>query len=318
VKAVVQSGSGSPDVLELREVEPPTVADDTVRVRIRAASINAFDWGLVRLRGGLILARLFGGSPSPIRGADLAGIVEARGRNVSRFKPGDEVFGVARGTFAELVTTTEARLAPKGPSLTFEQAATLPVAGCTALQGLRDAARVQPGQSVLVYGAGGGTGTFAVQIAKALGAEVTAVTRAENLDLLRSIGADRVIDYTREDFTRRGERYDIVFDIGANRSFSDCERVLSPAGKLVLVGAPKQVGALFARLIRSLSRAGGRRVTVMAKVKPEDLVMLKELVEAGRLSPVIDRTYPLSATAEAFRHFASGRVRGKVVITIPG
>ena len=318
MKAIVQNGSGSADVLVLRELAPPTVADDTVLVRIRAASINALDWGLVGVRGGLVLARLFGGRPSPIRGADLAGVVEACGRNVSRFKLGDEVFGVARGTFAELVTTTEARLALKGRSLTFEQAAALPVAGCTALQGLRDHARVQAGQSVLIYGAGGGTGTFAVQIAKVLGASVTAVTRTENLDLLRSIGADHVIDYTREDFTRRDERYDVVFDIGANRSFSDCERVLSPAGKLVLVGAPKEVGALFWRLIRSLSRAGGRRILVMAKVRPEDLATLGELAESGRLKPVIDRTYPLSATAEAVRHFASGHVRGKVVISIPG
>src|SRR5262249_7483300 len=211
MKAIVQNGYGSPDVLELREIDPPVVADDHVLVRVRAASINAFDWGLLRPLVHVI-ARLIGRPVRRIRGAELGGVVAACGRNVSRFKPGDEVFGIARGAFAEYATTTEARLAPKPDPLTFEQAAALPVAGCTAIQGLRKA-QVQPGQRVLIYGAGGGTGTFAVQIAKALGAHVTAVTRTEHVDLLGSLGADQVIDYTREDFTRRGERYDRIFHI---------------------------------------------------------------------------------------------------------
>ena len=316
MKAIVQNGYGSPDVLELREIDPPADTDDGVLVRIRAASINAFDWGLLR-RLAHVMARLIGRPQSRIRGGDMAGIVEACGRGVSRFKPGDEVFGVARGTFAEYAMGSETRIALKPRPLTFEQAAAMPVAGCTALQGLRDSAQVRAGQQVLIYGAGGGTGTFAVQIAKALGAHVTAVTRTEHLDLLRSIGADKVVDYTKEDFTRRGERYDVLFDIGADRSAADCRRVLARNGTLVLVGAPKQLGALLARLLGALimPRTGGRILT--ARARQEDLVTLKELVEAGKLSPVIDRTYPLSAVPEAFRYFATGRVGGKVVITIP-
>jgi NADPH:quinone reductase-like Zn-dependent oxidoreductase len=316
MKAIVQNG-WSPDFLELREIDSPIVADDAVLVRIRAASINAFDSGLLRRRLVHVIAGILGRRPSRIRGADMAGVVEACGSNVSRFKPGDEVFGVARGTFAEYATATEARIALKPRSLTFEQAAALPVAGCTALQGLRDHARIQPGQSVLIYGAGGGTGTFAIQIARALGAQITAVTRTENLGLLRSIGADHVIDYTRVDFTRREERYDVLFDIGANRSFSDYERVLAPNGKLVLAGAPKGLGALMVRLLGTLIMPRKGRRLVSARVSQADLVALAELVEAGELSPVIDRTYPLSEVPDAFRYFESGQVRGKVVIRIP-
>jgi len=319
MKAIVQDGYGSPDSLELREVDPPAVADDVALVRIRAASINAFDWGLLR-RLPHVISRLLGRPASRIRGGDMSGIVEACGRKVSRFRPGDEVFGIARGTFAEYATTSEARLALKPHALTFEQAAAIPVAGCTALQGLRDTAQVQAGQRVMIYGAGGGVGTFAVQIAKALGAHVTALTRTEHMDLLRSIGADHVINYTREDFTRRGERYDVLFDIGADRSSADCGRALEPNGRLVLVGAPEKLGALLARLLGTLivpRIGGGRRMALMARVRQADLVALKELVEAGRLSPVIDRTYPLSEVPEAFRYFGTGRVRGKVVISIP-
>ena len=317
MKAIVQNGYGSPDVLELRDIDPPAVSDDTVRVRIRAASINAFDWGMLR-RVVHVIAWLIGNPVPRIRGGDMAGVVDACGRNVSRFKPGDEVFGIARGTFAEYATTTEARLALKPRPLTFEQAAAMPVAGCTALQGLRDKAQVQPGQRVLIYGAGGGTGTFAVQIAKALGAHVTALTRTEHMDLLRSIGADDVIDYTREDFTRRGECYDVVFDIGADRSSADCERVLTPNGKLVLVGAPKRLGALLGRILGALvmRRRRGGRIMLSARARQEDLVALKEFAEAGKLSPVIDRTYPLREVPEAFRYFATGRIGGKIVISV--
>lgn len=317
MKAIVQNGYGSPDVLELRDVDPPTVDDDAVLVKIRGASINAADWHLLR-RLAHVVARLFGKPASRIRGGDMSGVVEACGRNVTRFKPGDEVFGLARGAYAEYAATTEARLAPKPRGLTFEQAAALSGAGLTALQGLRQA-NAQAGQKVLIYGAGGGTGTFAVQIAKALGAHVTAVTRTEHVEALRAIGADRVIDYTREDFTRNGERYDVLFDIGADRSPADYQRALAPNGKLVLVGAPKKLGALLVRIFEALvlSRVSRGRITLMARVNHEDLVALKDLVDAGKLTPVIDRTYPLSEVAEAFRYFGTGRVRGKVVISIP-
>jgi 2-desacetyl-2-hydroxyethyl bacteriochlorophyllide A dehydrogenase len=313
MKAIVQTGYGSPDVLELREIEPPAVTDDAILVRIRAASINAMDWHSLR-RLGHVIARLLGKPLPRVRGVDMAGVVEACGRNVSRFEPGDEVFGVARGTFAEYATTTEARLALKPRTLTFEQAAAIPVAGCTALQGLRDKAQVRTGQGVLIYGAGGGVGTFAVQIAAALGARVTAVTRTAHFDHLRSIGADRVVDYTREDFTRLEQRYDVIFDIAGDRSSADCRRVLTPGGKLLLVGAASKPGAFMARLFEALT---GRRVIVSARMTGEDLVALKELAEAGKLSPVIDRTYPLNAVSEAFRYFGTGRVRGKVAISVP-
>src|ERR1041385_2019512 len=316
MKAIVQNGYGSPDVLELREIDPPAVADDLVLVRIRAASINAFDWGLLR-RLVHVIARLIGNAVPRIRGADLAGIVKACGRNVSRFKPGDEVFGIARGTFAEYATTTEARLAPKPRPLTFERAAAIPVAGCTAIQGLRKA-QVQPGQRVLIYGAGGGTGTFAVQIAKAFGAHVTAVTRTEHVDFLRSIGADQVIDYTREDFTRRVERYDVIMDIGADRTPSDHARALAPDGRLVFVGAPKKPGPLLTRIVEAmlLSRFRPGRIMYTARVTKEDLAALSELAEAGKLTPAIDRTYPLAQAPEAFRYFGTGRVAGKVVLRV--
>lgn len=314
MKAVVQTGYGSPDFLHLREIDPPKVAHDTVLVRVRAASINALDAYLLRRLPHVAFA-LMGRRPSRVRGTDLAGVVEACGRKVSRFKPGDEVFGVARGTLAEYAAAREGHLAPRPASLTFEQAAALPIAGLTALQGLRDQARVQAGQKVLIYGAGGGTGTFAVQVAKALGATVTAVTRAENFDLLRSIGADELVDYTREDFTRRGERYDVIFDIGADRSSADCDRALTPNGMLVRVGAPKNAATLLARLVES--SFSPRYKPLMARMRADDLVTLKDLVEARLIHPVIDRTFALPDAPEAFRHFATGRVRGKVIIIVP-
>ena len=318
MKAIVQDGYGSPDVLALREIEKPVVGDDGVLVRVGAASVNAADWHLLQMLPHVI--GMFLRSPrNSVRGIDVAGRVEAVGRNVTRFKPDDEVFGTGNGTFAEYVTTTEGRLAPKPRNLTFEQAAAIPVAGVTALQGLRDKAHVQPGQRVLIYGAGGGVGTFAVQIAKALGAHVTAVSSTGNVDLVRSIGADEVIDYTKEDFTKRGQRYDVLFDIGANRSFADCRRVLVPSGTLVLVGAPKGLWAILSRLLKAqlLSRIGSQRIaSFLARVRHEDLVVLKDLVEAGKLSPVIDRQYPLSEVPEAVRYVGTGDARGKVVISV--
>ena len=318
MKAIVQDGYGSPDVLKLREIEMPVVGDDRVLVRVSAASVNAADWHLMRMLPHLI-GMLLRSSRSSVRGFDVAGHVEAVGKNVTRFKPRDEVFGTGIGTFAEYVTTSEDRLAPKPRNLTFEQAAAIPVAGVSALQGLRDKAHVQPGQRVLIYGAGGGVGTFAVQIAKSLGAHVTAVSSTRNVDLVRSIGADEVIDYTKEDFAKRGQRYDVLFDIGANRSFADCRRVLVPDGTLVLAGAPKGLWAILSRLLKAqlLSRIGSQRIaSFLARVRHEDLVVLKELVEAGKLSPVIDRQYPLSEVPDAVRYVGTGDARGKVVISV--
>jgi NADPH:quinone reductase-like Zn-dependent oxidoreductase len=317
MKAIVQDRYGSPDGLQLREIEKPVVGDDRVLVRVRAASINAADWHLMRRLPHLI-AILLGKRAPRVRGADMAGHVEAVGRNVTRFKPGDEVFGSGMGTFAEYATAFERNLAPKPRNLTFEQAACIPGAGCTALQGLRDQARVQPGQRVLVYGAGGGVGTFAVQIARSLGAHVTAVTSTGNVDLVRSIGAEEVIDYTKEDFTERGQKYDVLFDIGADRSFADCRRVLATNGKVLLVGAPSGPFAVLSRVLKTLvkPRAGSQQIAFMARIRHEDLVVLKELAEAGKLSPVIDRRYPLSEVPDALRHVGTRQARGKVVVTI--
>jgi len=316
MKAIVQDRYGSPDGLQLREIDKPIVGDDCMLVRVRAASVNAADWHLMRRLPHLI-ALLLGRRASRIRGGDMAGVVEAIGKSVTRFKPGDEVFGVGRGTFAEYATASEDHLVPKPRNLTFEQAAAIPGAGCTALQGLRDKAHVQPGQRVLVYGAGGGVGTFAVQIAKSLGAHVTAVTSTTNVGLVRSIGADEVIDYTTEDFTERGQRYDVLFDIGANRSFADCRRVLAPNGTLLLVGAPSGLWAQLSRvLMAQLSREGSKRIAYIARIRREDLVVLKELVEAGKLSPVIDRQYRLNEVPDALRYLGARHARGKVVINV--
>jgi NADPH:quinone reductase-like Zn-dependent oxidoreductase len=317
MRAIVQDRYGSPDFLELREIEKPIVGDDRVLVRVLSASVNAADWHLMR-RLPHVIGMLLRMPMSRIRGGDLAGRVEAVGKNVARFKPGDEVFGVGIGTFAEYATAFEDRLAPKPGNLTFEQAAAIPIAGCTALQGLRDKAHVLPGQRVLIYGAGGGVGTFAVQIAKSLGAHVTAVTNSENVDLLHSIGADEVIDYAREDFTRRAERYDVLFDIGANRTYADCRRVLAPNGKLVLCGAPRGFWAPLCGLLKTQlrSRTSSKRIVFLARVRHEHLVVLKELAEAGKLSPVIDRQYPLSEVPDALRYLGSGHARGKVVINV--
>jgi len=317
MKAIVQDRYGSPDGLKLREIAKPFAGETQVLVRVRAASVNAADWHLMQRLPHLI-GKMLGMPSSRVRGGDLAGQVEAVGKNVTRFTPGDEVFGVGIGAFAEYATAFEDRLAPKPRNLTFEQAAAIPVAGCSALQGLRDKGQVQAGQSVLIYGAGGGVGTFAVQIAKWLGARVTAVTSTRNVDLMRSIGADQVIDYTREDFTQRGERYEVLFDIGANRSYADWQRVLAPSGKLVLCGAPSGLGAALWSLVKAqlLPRGRSQRIGFLARVRHDDLVVLKELVEAGKLSPVIDRQYPLSGIPDALRYLGTRQARGKVVIGV--
>jgi len=321
MKALVQEGYGSADALHLRDIPRPVLTDGTVLVRMRASSVNALDWHTTH--GGLLLeiiAKLMRQKDEPVRGVDVAGTVEAVGPNVTRFKPGDEVFGGAPAAFAEYVRGREDRLLLKPRDLPFEQAATLGVAGRTALQGLRDHAQVRPGQRVLIHGAGGGVGTFAVQIAKALGAHVTAVTGPRNVDITRSLGADEVIDYSKEDFTRRPDRYDAVVDISATRSLADLRRVLSPTGMFVQVGAPKSGGwiGIFARIINVMvrSRVLHQRVKFyVAQTNLDDLGYLKDLIEAGKLRPAIDRTYPLSEAREAVRYLGTGQARAKVVIT---
>lgn len=318
MKAIVQERYGSPDGLVLREIDKPAVGDDQVLVKVRAASVNAADWHLMKRLPHLI-GKLLGSTRTSIPGSDLAGVIEAVGKNVTRWKPGDEVFGVGPGAFAEYATTTQDRLAPKPGPLTFEQAAAIPVAGLTALQGLRDKAQLQPGQRVLVYGAGGGCGTFAVLIAKALGAHVTAVSSTRNAGMLRAIGADEFIDYTREDFAKRGGRYDVFVDLGADRSFADCRRVLAENGALVLVGAAGGLGPILIRLLAAQVRSRilrQRVVTFMARVRREDLVALSQLAEAGKLTPAIDRAYPLSGVPDALRHVGTRRAQGKVVISV--
>src|SRR6266581_2428824 len=296
MKAIVYHTYGSPDVLKLEEVQKPVPQDDEVLVKVLAASAAAGDWHL--LRGKPFLLRLMGfGLLKPkhkILGAAVAGRVEAVGRNVTQFQPGDEIFGdltkCGFGAFAEYVCASEDALALKPANVTFEEAAAVPLAAVTALQGLRAKGQIKPGQRVLIYGAGGGVGTFAVQIAKALGAHVTAVTSTRNMDLVRSIGPDEIIDYRQEDFTRRGQRYDVVFDVAANRSFADLRRVLSPNGRVVLAGAAKKswFGVLsrsLTSLVRSRSGLSPWLVTLLSAVTYEDLVALKELVETGKLRP---------------------------------
>jgi NADPH:quinone reductase-like Zn-dependent oxidoreductase len=321
VKAIVQDGYGSADVLQLREIDKPVVTEGGVLVRVRAASVNALDWHSVH--GGKmirVVSALMRQPEQSVRGVDVAGEVEAVGSGVTRFAPGEEVFGSAPAAFAEYALARESALVLKPRNLSFEQAAAIGVAGRTALQGLRDKAKVKPGQRVLISGAGGGVGTFAVQIAKALGAHVTAVTSTRNLELIRSLGPDEVIDYTQEDFIRRGERYDVVFDVAANRSLSDLRRVLTPSGTLVVVGADKRGGvAIFTRIISAFVRSRllrQRIVFYVARATQDDLVVLKELIEAGKLCPAIDRTYPLAEGADAVRYLGSGQARATVIITM--
>jgi NADPH:quinone reductase-like Zn-dependent oxidoreductase len=321
MKAIVSDSYGSPGVLELREIDKPVVMDDDVLVRVHAAAVNAADWHI--MRGVPYIARMLFGLRKPkerVRGGDVAGHVEAVGKNVQQLRPGDEVFGSCRGAFAEYVCAGQSRFVLKPTGVTFEQAAAVPGAGCSALQALRDVGRVQPGQGVLINGAAGGVGTFAVQIAKSFGAEVTGVCSTKNLDLVRSLGADQVIDRTVEDFTRSGLRYDLILDI-AYRSLSDCRRALTPGGAVVLIGgsAGRWIDG-FGRVVRArlLSSFVGRQrlVPLLAQIKNEDMVALKELIEAGKVTPVIDRTYPLSETPEAIRYLEAGHVRGKVIITM--
>jgi len=317
MKAIVYTEYGSPDVLQFIEVERPTPGDNEVLVKVHAASANPADWHTMRAEP--FLARMANGllkPKNPRLGADLAGRVEAVGKNVAQFKAGDDVFGElpldGLGSFAEYVCSTEDALALKPARLTFEQAATVPLAAFTALQGLRDKGKIQAGQKVLINGASGGIGTFAVQIAKSFGTEVTGVCSTRNLEMVRSIGADHVIDYTREDFTQKDQRYDLIFDTVGNLSISGCKRVLSPIGICSVAGFTT-MSHLFGVML-----FGGAKVGMMetASSNKKDLLFLKELLDVGKIVPVIDRQYPLSETAEAIRYLETGRARGKVVIKV--
>lgn len=317
MKAIVYTQYGSPDVLQFKDVEKPTPKDNEVLLKVQAASVNALDWHLMRAEP--FLARFENGLLKPKNtklGADVAGRVEAVGGHVTQSHVGDEVFGFIPiselGSLAEYVCVSEELLALKPANVTFEQAAAVPVAAITALQGLRDKGQIRSGQKVLINGASGGVGTFAVQIAKSFGTEVTGVCSTSKLAVTRSIGADHVIDYTREDFTSNGQRYDLIFDTVGNRSVSDLKRALSPDGICAVAGFTS-MSRLFQIMLR-----GGKKIGMMATASPnkQDLLVLKDLLETGKLVPVIDRCYPLNETAEAIRHLETGHAKGKVVITV--
>jgi NADPH:quinone reductase-like Zn-dependent oxidoreductase len=322
VKAMVQDHYGSAEVLQTQEVDKPNISANEVLIRVRAAGVNPADWAV--MRGLPYIARPVYGLRKPknaVRGTDVAGLVEAVGSDVTRFREGDEVFGWSNGSYADYASASEDSLALKPANLTFEQASAVPMAGLVALQAVRDHGQVQAGQKVLINGAAGGIGTFAVQIAKSLGAEVTGVCSTPSVDMVRSIGADHVIDYTREDFTRSGLHYDFILDNVSNHSLSDLRRTLTPTGVLIPNGGNfgNHWFASAGRLLRAtvLFRFGSQRLErFLVAPKHEDLVVLKELVEAGKVTPVIDHTYPLSETAQAIDRVGVGHSRGKVVITV--
>ena len=325
MKAMVRDAYGSPDVLELRDIDRPGIGDDEVLVRVRAAGLDRGVWHImaglpypIRLAGFGLRA-----PKNPVIGSDVAGVVEAVGGEVSRFKPGDEVFGIGEGTFAEYARAPEDKLAPKPANLTFEQAAAVAVSGSTALQGVRDHGKVRPGQEVLIIGASGGVGTYAVQIAKAFGARVTGVCSTTKAGMVRAIGADHVVDYTQEDFAEGERRYDLILDIGGNSSLSRLRRALTPRGTLIIAGGEgggRWLGGTD-RQLRALALSpfvGQKLGTFVSSGNREDLILLKDLIEAGKVTPVIDRTYPLDEAPEAIRYLQEGRARGKVVILVPG
>lgn len=324
MKAIVYTTYGSPDVLQFKDVEKPKPQDHEVLVKIQAASANALDWHL--MRAAPFLARLENGlfKPKQTRlGADFAGRVEAVGSSVTQFQPGDEVFGDnfgrGLGAFAEYICVNEEVLAPKPARVSFDAAAAAPTAALTALQGLRDKGQIQSGQKVLINGASGGVGTFAVQLAKSFGAEVTGVCSTRNLEMVRSIGADHVIDYTQEDFTRNGQQYDLIYCAVGNHSISGYKRALKPQGVCIIAGFTS-LRLLFEHMILGprRSKAGGQRVGLSGTVTPNkaDLIFVQELLESGKIVPVIDKCYPLSETAEAIRYLETGRARGKIVIKV--
>ena len=320
MKAIVCSSYGRPDVLEMAEVEKPALADDLVLVKVRAASVNPADWYgvagplIVRPSTGLFKPR------SDRTGIDFAGTVEAVGKNVRHVRAGDDVFGARSGALAEYVTVRDAVVA-KPANLTFEEAAAVPVAAITALQGLRDKGRLEAGQQVLINGASGGVGTFAIQIAKALGAEVTAVCSTGNVEQARSLGADHVVDYTREDFTHSERRYDLLLDVAGGKSWSQLRRVLTQDATVVIVGAQKRrlvgpIGHIVRLRVASLLRGSQKAVFFIAKTNRADMEILRELLETGKVKPVVDRTYELAETADAFRYLGEGHARGKVIVTV--
>lgn len=316
MKAIVHNRYGSPDVLEYKEIDPPALRDDDVLLRVVAASVNAGD--LFTLRGSPWLVRFSTGFPRPkdhVLGWDAAGVVEAVGPNVTRFKPGDAVYCACSGSFAEYARARENTVALKPPSLSFEQAAAVPTAGLAALQGLRNVGKVQPGQKVLINGASGGVGTFAVQIAKALGAQVTGVCSTRNVEMVRSLGADHVVDYTQEDFTRSGQRYDLILDNAGNRSFSDLRRALTPQGVVL----PNSGHGGMSYVIKAFALAPFMRQQgsmYVAGPNGANMEALTELIEAGKVKTVIDRTYPLPDARQAFRYLEEEHARGKVVLTL--
>jgi NADPH:quinone reductase-like Zn-dependent oxidoreductase len=327
MKAMINTKYGPPDVLKMTDIEKPVPKDDEALVKVHAASVNPADWHL--LRGTPHIARLQLGLRKPketVLGCDVAGQVEAVGKNVTTLQPGDDVFGSpfmhGFGAFAESVSVPEDLLAPKPATLSFEQAAAVPLAASTALQGLRDHGRIESGQQVLIIGASGGVGTFAVQIARYFGAEVTGVCSTRNVQMVRSLGADHVIDYTKEDFTRSGRKYDLIFQLAGTRSPSDCRRALTPEGTLVQISGDSDgrwIGPVD-RIIKALVLSpfvSQKMASFTVKPNKEDLRFLRQLIEAGKLTPVIDRTYPLSETPEAIRYLENGHARGKVVITVP-
>src|SRR5215217_2439595 len=323
MKAIVQDEYGSPDVLELRDIDIPVVEDDEVLVRVHAAGLGRDVWhvmaGLpfpIRLAGYGLRA-----PKNPVLGSDVAGVVEEVGRKVSRFQPGVEVFGIGKGSYAEYARAPEDKLAPKPANLTFEQAAVLAIMGSTALQALRDQGKVRPGQEVLIIGASGGVGTYAVQLAKAFGANVTGVCSTAKVEMVRSIGADHVIDYTQEDFAEGDKRYDLILDIGGNSSLARLRRPLASRGILVIVGGEgggRWLGGLERQLWATmLSPFVSQKLgTFVNKENHEDMIVLKDLIESGKVTPVIDRTYPLAEVPEAIRYLEEGHARGKVVITV--
>jgi NADPH:quinone reductase-like Zn-dependent oxidoreductase len=316
MKAMVYYNYGSPDNLELQEIERPVVKDDDVLVKVHAASVNWLDWHF--LTGTPFLARIMAGLLKPknkVLGIDVAGRIEAVGANVTQFQPGDEVFGSSsHGCFAEYVCVSEEGVVTKPANMTFDQVAAVPGAASPALQALRDHGQIQPGQEVLINGASGGVGTFAVQIAKSFGAEVTGVCSTRNLDMVRAIGADQVIDYTQEDFTKNEERYDLVFDAVAKRTFSDCKRALKPQGIYITT----EFSPLLALIGLWTSMTGSQKMVPLPPKPPNktDLVFIKELLEAGQVTPAIDRRYSLSEVPDALRYLEKGHARGKVVITM--
>lgn len=320
MKAIIFTEYGSPDVLRLKEVEKPVPTEDRVLVKVHAAAANPLDWH--RVRGAPILVRLSEGMfkpKNPKLGADVAGRVEAVGSNVTKFKPGDEVFGgIGVSAFAEYVCVREWALVLKPANVSFEAAAAVPVGGLTALQCLRDAGQIQARQKVLINGASGGVGTFAVQIAKSFGAEVTGVCSTPNVEMVRSIGADHVIDYTREDYTRNDQRYDLILDNVGNHSLAGNRRVLTPHGSYVLAGFASMFGLVQVMLLGTLiSKLGSQKIGFkLSDANEKDLLFLQELLATGKIVPVIDRCYPLSETAEAIRYLEAGHAKGKVVITV--